>query len=74
MISLIGYIGMALTLISFTIDDMRKLRIVNLIGSLFWIVYGIGIEAGPTIGVNTIVVGIHSVWLYKNQKNRYGKP
>ena len=73
MISLIGYIGMALTLISFTIDDMRKLRIVNLIGSLFWIVYGIGIGAGPTIGVNTIVVGIHSVWLYKNRKNRYGK-
>jgi hypothetical protein len=70
MISLIGYIGMALTLISFTIDDMRKLRIVNLIGSLFWIVYGIGIGAGPTIGVNTIVVGIHSVWLYKNKKNK----
>lgn len=73
MIELIGYIGMGLTLISFTIDDMRKLRIVNLIGSLFWIVYGIGIGAGPTIGVNTIVVGIHSVWLYKNRKNRYGK-
>ena len=73
MIELIGYIGMGLTLISFTIDDMSKLRIVNLIGSLFWIVYGIGIGAGPTIGVNTIVVGIHSVWLYKNRKNRYGK-
>ena len=73
MIELIGYIGMGLTLISFTINDMKRLRIVNLIGSLFWIVYGIGIGAGPTIGVNTIVVGIHILWLYKNPKVKNGK-
>ena len=68
MIDIIGYIGMALILYSFTITDMWKLRLVNSIGSIFWIIYGLGIWAGPTIMVNSCVLCIHLHWFYKNRK------
>ena len=68
MIDIIGYIGMALILYSFTITDMWKLRLVNSIGSIFWIIYGLGIMAGPTIMVNSCVLCIHLHWFYKNRK------
>lgn len=74
MIELLGYIGMALVLYSFTIEDMRKLRLVNTIGSVFWILYGIGIWAWPTILVNSCVICIHLWWFIKNRGNRITNP
>jgi len=68
MIDIIGYIGMGIILYSFTIENMYKLRLVNSIGSIVWIVYGIGIWAGPTILVNSCVLLIHLHWFYKNRK------
>lgn len=68
MIDILGYIGTVLILLSFTIEDMRKLRIVNSIGCIVWIGYGIGIGANPTILVNGCVLVIHSWWFIKNRK------
>ena len=68
MIDIVGYIGMTLILYSFTITDMWKLRLVNSIGSIVWIIYGLGIMAGPTIMVNSCVLCIHLHWFYKNRK------
>jgi hypothetical protein len=70
MIDIIGYIGMVLILYSFTITDMWKLRLVNSIGSIVWIIYGLGIMAGPTIMVNSCVLCIHLHWFYKNRKTK----
>lgn len=64
-----GYIGTIVVLYSFTIENIRKLRLVNSIGSMFWIAYGIGIMAYPTIIVNSCVLMIHCWWFVKN----YGK-
>ena len=64
----IGYIAMLIILYSFTIENIYKLRLVNSIGSMFWIVYGLGIMAGPTIIVNTCVLLIHSIWFIKHRK------
>ena len=69
-IDIIGYIGTILILYSFTIENMFKLRVVNSIGSIVWIVYGIGIWAGPTILVNSCVLCIHSYWFYKHRKKK----
>jgi hypothetical protein len=68
LIDIVGYIGMIIILYSFTIENMYKLRLVNSIGSMVWIVYGIGIWAGPTILVNSCVLMIHLYWFYKNRK------
>ena len=66
-----GYIGTILILVSFLIDDVTKLRLVNMIGAIFWIVYGFGIMAKPTIIVNFFVIIIHSFWLLKKkEKNK----
>lgn len=68
MIDIIGYIGMGLILYSFTIENIRNLRVVNSIGSIFWIVYGIGIWAVPTILVNVSVLCIHLHWFHRHRR------
>jgi hypothetical protein len=68
MIDIFGYIGTILILYSFTIENICKLRLVNSIGSVFWIAYGIGIMAGPTILVNSCVLCIHTYWFIKHKR------
>jgi hypothetical protein len=63
-----GYIGTVLVLGSFLIENIFRLRLVNTIGSIFWIIYGLGISAGPTIVVNSFVILIHLYWFYKHRK------
>ena len=60
-----GYIGTVLILVSFLIEDVFKLRLINMIGAIFWIIYGLGIMAKPTIIVNFFVILIHSYWFIK---------
>ncbi len=68
MIDIFGYTGTLLILYSFTIENIYKLRLINSIGSVFWIIYGIGIMAGPTILVNSCVLCIHTYWFIKHRK------
>jgi len=63
-----GYIGTVLILVSFLIENVFKLRLVNTIGAIFWLVYGIGIMAKPTIVVNSAVIIIHGIWFIKQKK------
>jgi hypothetical protein len=68
MADIFGWIGTALVLFSFTLNDIVKLRVVNAIGSIAWIVYGIQTQIIPTIFVNMCILIIHSIWLIKNKK------
>jgi 4-amino-4-deoxy-L-arabinose transferase-like glycosyltransferase len=63
-----GYIGTVLILVSFLIENVFKLRLVNTIGAIFWLVYGIGIMAKPTIVVNLAVIIIHGIWFIRQKK------
>lgn len=63
-----GYIGTVFVLGSFLIEDIVRLRIVNTIGSVFWVVYGLGTMALPTIIVNFCVIIIHLIWFVKKTK------
>jgi 4-amino-4-deoxy-L-arabinose transferase-like glycosyltransferase len=63
-----GYIGTVLILVSFLIENVFKLRLVNTVGAIFWLVYGIGIMAKPTIVVNLAVIIIHGIWFIKQKK------
>ncbi len=67
---ILGWIGTALILYSFTLNDIRKLRIVNAIGSIAWITYGIQTGIMPTIFVNVCVLLIHLHWLIRNKSNK----
>jgi len=67
---ILGWIGTGLILYSFTLNNIKKLRIVNMIGSIAWIGYGIQTHIMPTIFVNTCVLMIHSIWLIRNRNNK----
>jgi hypothetical protein len=69
MINILGWVATAFVLISFTIQEVRKLRIVNLSGSLLWIVYGFLKQDNPVIFVNISIVLIHTYWFIKNRKS-----
>ena len=63
-----GYIGTVLILVSFLIENVFKLRLVNTVGAILWLVYGFGIMAKPTIVVNLAVIIIHGIWFIKQKK------
>lgn len=69
MIEILGWLATGFTLGSFLLNDVRKLRLVNGIGSVLWIVYGVGVESLPTVIVNLSVLGIHCFW-FLNPKKR----
>ena len=64
---IVGYIGTAVVLGSFLINDIVRLRLVNTLGSLIWLIYGIGLSMMPQIVVNSSIILIHSYWFYKNR-------
>jgi hypothetical protein len=66
-----GYIGTVLILLSFLIENVFKLRVLNSIGAILWIVYGVGIMAIPTIVVNSCVLVIHIFWIVKHRKKLF---
>jgi hypothetical protein len=44
---ILGWIGTALILYSFTLNNIKRLRIVNSIGSIMWIGYGLQMGIKP---------------------------
>ncbi len=68
MTEILGWVATALVLLSFTIQDMRRLRLVNLLGCILWIVYGFILMIKPVIFVNMSILIIHSYWLIKNKR------
>lgn len=69
---IIGYIGSALVLISFMMVSVFKLRVINTLGSLFCVIYGLLIHAYPTVVMNVALMAINIYYLIKmfnTQKN-----
>ncbi len=64
-IELIGYLGTAFVLASFMMSDIKKLRLVNIIGGLLWTVYGIVVGSSSIIVGNVLIVLIQGYKLYK---------
>ena len=67
-IDILGYIASLLVLSSFLMKDIKKLRLVNIVGCAAFIVYAAQIENGlPVIVTNTAIVIINTVYLYKKK-------
>ncbi|HRN42875.1 MAG: uroporphyrinogen decarboxylase [Flavobacteriales bacterium] len=68
MTEIIGYIASAIVLISFLMKNIVKLRIINSIGCLIFIVYGILLNFSiPIILTNSVIVGINIYFLIKTK-------
>ena len=74
LIEVVGYTGSALVLVSFLMVSVRKLRIVNTIGSAIFTVYAFIIKSYPTALMNFCLVMINIYHLIKmsntNKENR----
>jgi uncharacterized protein with PQ loop repeat len=64
----IGYIASSVVLLSFLMRKMIFLRIVNTIGCVFFIVYGILLGEAPIIITNAAIVLINIYYLSRTSK------
>ena len=61
----IGYIASFLVLISFLMRDIKKLRLVNSVGCVAFVIYGILLDWSlPIIITNTAIVSINLYYLF----------
>ena len=70
-VELIGYLASVVILVGFTFKGESKIRTINMIGSLLFIVYGLLIKAYPLALLNalTIVVNIRALVKNKNKES-----
>ena len=70
-VELIGYLASVVILVGFTFKGESKIRTINMIGSLLFIVYGLLIKAYPLALLNalTIVVNIRVLVKNKNKES-----
>ena len=61
---MVGYIAMALLLVSFMMKDVTKLRIVNSFGCAFFVAYGVMlVTSWPIIITNSAIISINLYYL-----------
>lgn len=70
MFELIGYIGTALVLMSMMMTSITKLRVLNLAGSLFSLVYALLTVAWPVVFLNLGMTAINVVQLVRIKKSK----
>jgi hypothetical protein len=68
----LGYLATIVTLISMMVKDMVFLRVINSVGCLLWIGYGMMTESIPVLIVNTVILGIHIFKLIELKENEDG--
>jgi len=64
----IGYAASAMVLISFLMKKISNLRIINTIGCLFFIGYGVLLGSIPIIVTNAAIVLINAFYLIKTAR------
>lgn len=71
LIEWVGYLASVLIAFSMFMKDIIKLRFINLVGSLCFVIYGLVIKAYPVALTNIVIVIVNLYYLYKitNEKN-----
>lgn len=65
MLEYIGYLASVIVLVSLLMSSVKKLRWINLFGSLTFVVYGFVIKAYPIAILNIATVGINIYYLIR---------
>lgn len=66
-----GYLASLIVLLSFLMKDVTKLRLVNTVGCLLFITYGILLKFSiPIILTNAAIVAINMVFLIKSSRKK----
>lgn len=67
---LIGYTGSLLVAISLMMQSVFRLRVINLVGALFFVVYGFLIHAIPVILLNGLIVFVNIYYLVQMRSKK----
>jgi hypothetical protein len=73
MVEFIGYLASILIAVSITIKGGFYFRILNMAGSVCFLVYGLFIGAWPVALINLYGTGINLFYLIRNKKDRKKK-
>ena len=65
---IIGITATLFVLLSFLMKDIRKVRIVNIIGAMLFVIYGALINSLSTWLLNGVLIMVHIYYLIKMQK------
>lgn len=68
LIELIEIFATILVLISFTQSDVKRIRYINILGCILFVIYGLLIHAFSVWVLNGVCIGLHIFKLYKNLK------
>jgi uncharacterized protein with PQ loop repeat len=60
----VGYLAMTVLLVSFMMKNVTKLRIINSVGCLFFVVYGLLISQYPIVITNVAIILINFYYLF----------
>ena len=73
LIECIGYLGSFLVLVSFLMTSVVKLRIVNTVGSIIFMIYALIIRSYPTALMNLclVLINLHFLWKMGNAGKEY---
>lgn len=64
----IGYAASAFVAISFLLKEINKIRLINLIGCLLFVVYGSMIDSVPVIVTNVLISMFQIYYLFLAKK------
>ncbi len=70
MVEILGYVAMIIVLVSFTMKDMMKLRMLNSIACAMFVVYGIIHETTPIVIMNILVILVNVFYLIKERMEK----
>lgn len=69
-VELVGYLASALVVLSFAMSSIVKIRVISLVGSAFYVCYGLLIGSVPIVLANVMIVIFHCVALYREFSRR----
>lgn len=69
-LEIVGYVASALVAISLMMSSILRLRLINLVGSLAFTIYGALIGAYPVAVVNALIVCINIYYLWQMRNTR----
>jgi len=65
MIEAVGYLGSALVITSLLMTRILRLRVISLMGSIAFLIYGLLIGSVPIIITNVVIMGINITFLWR---------
>lgn len=68
MIEIIGILASVIVLISFLMKNINAIRLINILGAILFVIYGIMIKSVATWFLNGALIIIHFIYLIKSKK------